>query len=55
MSSIDRVNNTEQGWGAAMATCLLALACLAFAWYMHDTTYQNPNDVLSRKAPSAQH
>ena len=55
MSSIHRVNNTEQGWGAATATCLLALTCLAFAFYMHSTTYQSPNDVLGSKAPAAQH
>ena len=55
MSSIDRVNNTEQGWGAAVATCLLALASLAFAFYMHETTYQSPNDVLRKAAPAAQH
>lgn len=55
MSSTDRVNNNEQGWGAAAATCLLALALLAFAWYMHETTYQSPNDVLGKTAPAAQH
>ncbi|MBI2796017.1 MAG: hypothetical protein HYX65_04840 [Gemmatimonadetes bacterium] len=55
MSSTDRVNNNEQGWGAAAATCLLALALLALAWYMHETTYQSPNDVLGKTAPAAQH
>ena len=55
MSSSDRVTNNEQGWGAAAATCVLALSALAFAYYMHVTTYQSPNDVLGRRAPSAQH
>ena len=55
MPSSDRVNNNEQGWGAAIATCVLALACLSFAYYMHATTYQSPNDVLGKSAPAAQH
>lgn len=54
MSPGDRVNNTEQGWGAAVATCLLALALLSFAYYTHVTTYQSPNDVLGKSATAAQ-
>ena len=47
MANSDRVNNTEQGWGAAVATVLLALVLVAGAWYIHTTTYRSPTDPLS--------
>jgi len=50
MASSDRVNNNEQGWGAAVATVLLALVLVAGAWYIHTTTYRSPTDPLSPNA-----
>lgn len=37
---------STQGWGAAVATCLLALGLLFGAYSIHKATYQSPNEVL---------
>jgi hypothetical protein len=36
---------TNGGWGAAAATVLLAVACIATATYVHKKTYKHPTDV----------
>ncbi len=40
--------NTNQGWGAAFLTILIAAACIATATYIHKTTYKSPNDLTMR-------
>lgn len=52
MASSDRVTNNEQGWGAAVATVLLALVLVAGAWYIHRTTYRSPTDPLTPNSDS---
>lgn len=44
------------GWGAALFIVFLALACAAFATYVHKTTYIEPQDVHFRAkgAPASQ-
>ncbi len=54
-TSSDKVNNNAQGWGAAAATTLLALACVAFAYTVHIKTYHSPNDVLAPVEKSSEH
>ncbi|MBI3789526.1 MAG: hypothetical protein HY275_01435 [Gemmatimonadetes bacterium] len=46
-TSSDKVNNNAQGWGAAAATVVLALACVGIAYTVHSRTYHSPNDVLA--------
>lgn len=57
--SIDRVDNNRQGWGAAAATCILALVVAIAAYSIHKATYRSPNDPmaggLAAPSPSADH
>lgn len=54
-TSSDKVNNNSLGWGAAAATTLLALACVALAYTVHSKTYHSPNDVLAPVEKTAGH
>ena len=54
-TSSDKVNNNEQGWGAAAVTVLLALVCVGAAFTIHNTTYHSPNDVLAPVEKTAAH
>ncbi len=38
---------TNGGWGAALATLALALACWIGAWLIHRATFEDPRDPLS--------
>lgn len=42
----------REGWGIALAVCLLALATAATATYVHKRTYKHPTDVRMRAAGS---
>jgi hypothetical protein len=35
----------QEGWGSAALVILLVLACIAWATYVHKTTYLHPTDV----------
>lgn len=46
----------NEGWGIAAAVIVLAIALTYWAWYMKDTTYRSPNDVLApTSAPAPSH
>lgn len=55
MAQHDRVDPSSLGWGAAVATCLLALALLFGAYSIHRATYQSPNEVLGPASGAAAH
>jgi hypothetical protein len=55
MSNTDQVNPSREGWPAAIATVLLAVALWFTAQTIHNRTYHDPTDVLeSKPAPAAQ-
>lgn len=54
-TSSDKVNNNAQGWGAAIAITLLAIACVGIAYTVHGKTYHSPNDVLAPVEKTAEH
>lgn len=39
--------HTNQGWGIAALVIVLAIALVAGAWYLNQTTHHSPNDVLA--------
>jgi hypothetical protein len=45
-----RIPFKQEGWGAALFICLLALATAATATYVHRRTYLDPTDVRMRAA-----
>jgi hypothetical protein len=53
MSTSDQVNPAKEGWPAAFATCLLAVALWFTAYAIHKNTFHDPRNALDIKAAAA--
>jgi hypothetical protein len=49
MSETGYYNPNTKGWPAAIATSLLALGLLFFAYSVHKNTYRNPRDPMYKQ------
>lgn len=49
------ITPTREGWPAAIATALLAMALWFGAWNIHKATYRNPTDPMFQAKGSLPH
>lgn len=54
MSDTAPYNPNTKGWPAAIATSLLALGLLFFAYSVHNNTYRHPRDPMFKQVYSDQ-